>query len=341
MRRVKLLTLLLVLAVLLVPRAASARGLQDDQVIFGGTFTLYEGESLDGSLVVFGGSVYLEQDSVVQGDVVLMGGFAEVNGTVQGNMVVFGGSIDLGEKAVVMGDVAAVGGTLNRAPGAIVHGQIVEGGAVPFTLQLPSRFEFDNWSAPRWGVSTFPAVGAVWFLFRMFMWAALAVVVAVLFAEPVERVARAALTEPLITVGAGMVTAFLAPVAALVLAITLVLLPASLALVLALGLAWLMGWVALGWEFGRRLAAMLNLDWAPAISAGVGTLILYFVLAGFAQLIPCVGSLPRLAVGFWGLGAVLLTLFGSREYSNSPRIVEAAVVSEAPAEASAEDVQGE
>ncbi len=341
MRRVKLVTLLLVLAILLLPRAAAARGLQDDQVIFGGTFTLYAGESLDGSLVVFGGSAFLEQDSVVQGDVMLMGGSAEVKGTVQGNMVVLGGTIDLGDTAVVMGDVAAVGGTLTRAPGAVVHGQVIQGEAAPFTFQLPSSFEFDNWSASRWGVSAFPAMGVMWFFFRMFIWAALAVVVAVLFAEPVERVARAALSEPLIAAGAGMVTAFLAPVAVVVLAITLVLLPASLALALALGLAWLLGWVALGWEFGRRLAAMLNLDWAPAISAGVGTLILYFVLAGFAQLVPCVGGLPRLMVGFWGLGAVLLTVFGSREYSSAPRLMAASTISEASAEISAEEDQGE
>jgi hypothetical protein len=78
--------------------------------------------------------------------------------------------------------------------------------------------------------------------------------------------------------------------------------------------AWLLGWVALGYEVGSRIAEAVNMVWAPAISAGVGTFILIFVLGGFSKLIPCIGWLPQTLVGLWGLGAVLLTRFGTQDY---------------------------
>lgn len=329
-----LFALVLLAGLVALPGAAHAGGLSDDQVIFGGSFVLREGETLDGSLVVFGGTVTLEQGSVVQGDVVLMGGAAEANGTVQGNLVVFGGTLDLGEQAVVMGDVAAVGGVLRRAPGAVVHGQVVEGENIPFSFEVPSRFDFGNWRMPRLSGAFFSLMDVVWFFLQMVIWAALAVVVVVMAAGPVERVARAAMDEPMIAAGAGLLALVLTPIAIVVMAVTLILLPASLALALALGLAWLFGWIALGWEFGRRMAVMLKVDLAPALAAGIGTLVLYLVFAGFARLVPCVGSLPRLAVGMWGLGAVVLTVFGSREYHLSASLLPgSAASSDAPAEA--------
>ena len=68
---------------------------------------------------------------------------------------------------------------------------------------------------------------------------------------------------------------------------------------------------------------MLNQEWAPAIAAGVGTLVLYFVSAGFAQIVPCVGGLPRAVIGLWGMGAVMMTYFGTRDYQNPPMVVDA------------------
>ena len=56
------------------------------------------------------------------------------------------------------------------------------------------------------------------------------------------------------------------------------------------------------------------MEWAPAISAGVGTFILFFVFGGFSELIPCIGWIPQTLVGIWGLGAVLMTRFGTQDY---------------------------
>ena len=91
----------------------------------------------------------------------------------------------------------------------------------------------------------------------------------------------------------------------------IILIPVTFVAVLLLIAAWLLGWVALGFEVGRRIANALKIEMAPAISAGIGTFILLFVLGGFTQLVSCIGWLPQTLVGLWGLGAVLMTRFGS------------------------------
>ena len=66
------------LGLLAVPRTASAKSMDvpvlDDKVVFGESFTLESGETLDGSLIILGGVVLLEEGSFVMGDVVVLGG---------------------------------------------------------------------------------------------------------------------------------------------------------------------------------------------------------------------------------------------------------------------------
>jgi len=323
MKYLKLLTYLFVIAALLWPGTAFARDLLDDKVVFGGTYTLTEGETLNGNLVVFGGAVTLETDSTVNGDVVLMGGTVDSQGTINGNMVGIGGVLQLGEAASVNGDLVTIGAALQREAGSEISGDVIQGLSFPYQFNIPSEMQFENVQPPVIDVSPNLALEVVWFTFRMFIWAALAVLLVIFFYAQIDRVARAALDQPLITGGAGFLTALLAPLALLALAITLILIPVAFVAVVLLGIAWLLGWVALGLEVGRRIAKMLDQEWAPAIAAGVGTLILYFVLAGFDQLVPCVGWLPRALVGMWGLGAVLMTYFGTRDYLAPSNVVEA------------------
>ncbi len=59
------LLLCLVLVATLATSAFTASGPQDDKVVFGGSYELASGESLNGNLVVLGGVVTLEQGSIV------------------------------------------------------------------------------------------------------------------------------------------------------------------------------------------------------------------------------------------------------------------------------------
>ena len=114
MKSIKIFSYLLVIIALLLPGTAFARDLLDDKVIFGGTYTLEEGDTLNGNLVVFGGTITLEADSTVNGDVVLMGGIVDAMGTINGNMVGIGGVLELGEASRIHGDLVTIGAALNR-----------------------------------------------------------------------------------------------------------------------------------------------------------------------------------------------------------------------------------
>ncbi|MBE9524706.1 MAG: polymer-forming cytoskeletal protein [Chloroflexi bacterium] len=322
---------ILILAILVIslvwPGTALAKGLFDDKVIFGGTFTLNADETLNGNLVVFGGTITLEADSTVNGDVVLIGGTVMVNGVVNGNLVGVGGSVSLDENAQIYGDLVTIGATLNQKDGAQVTGQVLQEMPAPFEISVPSETSFsDDIFRRRASIVADPLLEGVWFIFRIFIWAAVAVLLVLFFSKETDRVARAAFAQPVIAGGAGLLMLALFPFVVLALVITILGIPVALIALILLGVAWMIGWIALGLEVGRRIAKMLNQTWAPAVAAGVGTLILYFVLGGFSLLVPCVGWLPKTMVGIWGLGAALVTYFGTREYPENMSVVDAPVL---------------
>lgn len=338
MKTRKIFLLLILVVALLWPSSAYAKPLFDDEVVFGGSYTLEEGETQNGDLVIMAGTATLEEGSTVNGDVVLMGGTVRGDGVINGNLVGMGGTITLGEMAVVNGDLVAMGTTVNRDEGAQVSGEVIQNFSFPFHFPFSPEAP-QKPSGPKVGFS--PIIGVVWFIFRMFIWAALAVLATIFFSQQAERVASAALDQPVITGGVGLVTAILTPLALLALIITILLIPVALILVLVLAVAWILGWVSLGLFVGRRIAKMLDQEWAPALAAGVGTLILYFVLAGFHKIVPCVGWLPRSLVGLWGLGAVLMTYFGTRDYPEDGDVIEAPKVVDLPEEGEADSLEAD
>ncbi len=299
--------LLLVLALALTPTAsAAADGMQDGKVIFGGSYTLLSGETLNGDLVVFGGNVTVEETAVLNGSLVVMGGNVRSDGTINGDVVLIGGAMHLGAAALVAGDVALVGGLLEREEGARVLGQVAENVTAP--INAPDVNVPQPWAPVRpWWAD----LG--WMLVHAIALAGLAML-AVLFVEkPLTRVQKTAVSQPLTAGGTGLLSLVLLPGALLVLAITIILLPVALVLGLVFVAASLFGWLALGVETGRRLARAFAADWSPVVAAGLGVFILNLVtdLLGF---IPCLGWLPSLLIFSIGLGAVLLTRFGTTDY---------------------------
>ena len=342
-RYVKHILLFLLVLVVFWPSPASAKGLLEDKVVFGGTYTLESGESLDGNLVIFGGAVTTEVDSKVHGDVVLIGGVAEIGGEVNGNFVGIGGAVQLTSDAVINGDLVTIGATLSRDEGARVKGQIVNGIGVPFTIESPNVIppipEIPDVpevpiipqvpQAPGINVSFNPLLDMMWFFFRTFMFAMLAVLVVIFFEKPTTRVADTAIDQPVITAAAGFLTAVLAPLAMVALTLTIILIPVTLLTAFALVVAWLFGWIAVGLEVGKRIVKLFNVELAPAVSAGIGTFVLFLVLGGMSELVACIGWLPQVLVGIWGLGAVIMTRFGTQVYTPdraspvSPAVVDA------------------
>lgn len=310
-RKLVLASLVLILAFAL-PVSAFAGGLQEGRVVFGGTYTLHSGETLDGDLAVLGGAAILEQGSTVDGDVIILGGNLEANGEIDGDLVVIGGNANLGPNTVVRGDAVTFGGNVNTG-NARIEGEQVSGEGLDFPLDfrwgrdiaLPLR------SFTGFRVSTQARV--LGYLFQCFMLAALAVLVVIFWPNPTGRVASAVVDQPVVAGGLGLLTIIVAPILLILLMITICLIPVSIIGLILLVVAAVFGWVALGLEVGQRLAKALNQEYQPVVAAGLGTLVLSLVVNGIA-FIPCVGWLVPFLVAALGLGGVLLTRFGAQAY---------------------------
>ncbi len=318
--------LFLMVWVLSVPVTVQAKALPaaplDGKVIMGGSYTLESGDRLDGDLAIFGGSVTIEQGATVNGDVVLFGGALDIAGRVSGDVVVFGGSASLGDSAAVSGDLVSIGGDVSRADGAYVGGEVVTEQAVPFRFDwqshLPYTYDFalGGYSGPFNRVANF-VLQVMWFFFQVFMVSALAVLVLMFIEGPVQRIGEAMQTEPLLSSGVGCLSLVVVPVLLVVLGLTILLLPVSFVGFLVLVLMALYGWVAMGYEVGRRIVQALGQTWSAPIVAGVGTGLFTLVVGGIGQVVPCIGwVIPVFAVSL-GLGAVILTRFGTQPYTGS------------------------
>jgi len=308
----KPMTVALLLAVVLAlaaPTAALAAGPQDGQVIFGGTFTLGPGQTVDGDLLVVGGVVTLEEGSSVNGDTVLFGGTISIDGEIDGSLAAMGGTVNVGPHAVIRGDVVRFGAVVSIDESATIEGQVLseqsfDMPSIDWRFMRPTFLPFRMWS-----YTVSPVFSVLWFMARVLLLAALAVLVVMFWPEPTRRVALAIVEQPLPSGGIGLLTLLVAPALLLALVLTICLIPVSAIGFIVFGAAAVFGVVAL----------MFRWELHPAAAAGIGTLVLSVLLGGLAE-IPCIGLLgvlAILAVVSLGLGAVVLTRFGSRIYPAS------------------------
>jgi hypothetical protein len=234
---------------------------------------------------------------------------------------------------VVEGDAVEVGGQLQQDPNAVIRGNIVHGFEfggknfdgvvipVPETPPIPlpevtPHAASGAHAAVAWLIRTFlkglSAVATAALL------AALGILLVILAPNHTRRVRETALGRPLVALAVGLLTVFfLIPIFA-VLLITICLTPLALALAFVLLLAMLMGWLALGWELGARIGQALNMEHISEITealVGVGILTLLWQLP---QVVPLLGGLVSFGIGMVvggiGLGAVIMSKFGTEVY---------------------------
>ncbi len=331
--RILLLALALLVALAVPGRVAFAQDPDNEEgkVIVGGSYRLSSGETLSDDLVIIGGSGTLEKGSTVNGDVALTGGILDVNGEVNGDVVAIGGTITLGDDAHVNGNVSTVGAVLNRSEKAKIDGSLTIGnpGQMEFPLVKPALG--NRFSAPSILEDVFgPISQALYAMLTALVVASLAAAAVLFVQKPTENVAAMIVTRPLPSLGMGLLTVLVAPLLIVILTVTIVFIPVMILFVIALGLAALMGWIALGLELGRRIGAALKVDWAPAVYAGLGTLALT-LLTTLLDLIPCLGAVIYTVIGLMGLGAVLLSRFGlQREHVPAAAVYHPANTSFAP-----------
>jgi hypothetical protein len=302
---------------ILVPATpAHAAPLLEDEVIFGDSLTLVEGERIDGDLVVIGGELTMRVDSRVEGSVTVVGGPADVNGRIDGDLVVVGANINLGENARVDGDVVSIGGRIDKAPGA-QYGNLVQG------LELDN---IDVWKDVRLPFIS-PDIGfrprsAIWStittLGGSLLLALLGMFIVALWPSQTSEVGRTIVSDPVPSTGLGCLIYPLAASLAFFLLITICLAPFVPVVILLVIAAVLFGWIALGSLFGRWLARTLGWHTAsPVAATGLGVFALS-ILGAIMGAVPCLGSLLVLFVSSAGLGAVALSRFGTKRYGARP-----------------------
>jgi len=300
-----LLVLFVFLCLALPSNNVMASELAEGKVVFGGTYQLESGESLDGDLVIFGAATTLMEDSVVEGDVVIFGANLDVSGEINGDVVSIGGLITLNDTAKIDGDVITIGANMDKSDGALITGDVLD-----VTHSLPNMVHVFKITP-----DIFPEVNIIWFVLRIFLWAALATLIVLFVPNACGRVAQAFTQQPLIAGGLGLLTIILAIPLTIIFIITIIFSPLGLFLLLVLGISWAFGLISIGLEIGKRLVSMIKRDWADPVSAFLGTFILIFVLGYFNQLIPCIGWMFSAVVGMIGLGAVIMTRFGTQSYT--------------------------
>lgn len=319
--------IILTVLLLTVPVSqACAQGPDGDRLVFGQSFVLSAGQRVDGNVAVVGGSVVLEEGSVVTGDIAVVGGGATIAGTVEGNLASFGGAVVLQDSAVIQGNIAAFGGEVRRAPGAVVRGDVFAGLPVPFPIPLPGAsggIEVPDapWppqppgrEAQRTGVLGALSSLLTWQLSTL-GWALLlmllGLVVIALAPKAMSRIASAAADDALVSFGMGLLTLIVGLLSGLLLLVACCF---GLFVWLALGAAWLVGWIAVGLWLGQRLLHAMNVRSATALGEAAVGILLITILSRVPW---CIGFLFGVSVGCIGLGAVVLARFGTQPYNGA------------------------
>lgn len=303
------------------PTPPSGQSIEGDQFVVGNTYVLANSQTLNGNLAIAGGTATLDQGSTVNGDIVILGGTLSAAGAINGDLIAIGGVVNLQDSAVISGQVVRIGSLLNTG-NAKISGGVQEGWqgdlnlatptapgtpiipAIPATPQTPARQPI--------------ALQALWALVQGMALAALATVVTLFLPRPTERVVDTLHSETWISGGVGVLTILAFPVLLAVMIITILLIPFTPIAALALAVAIVYGWIAVGYELGDRMEDLFKAEWAGAVKAGVGTLALTLVVRAIG-IIPCMGWTVGVLVALFGLGAVVISRFGSMKFSSKPK----------------------
>ena len=340
MKKLLNVTLLLMLMLTLATPAFAQDGHeQPGQVIFGSDRYLASGDILEGNLVIFGGSLRMEDGSRIEGDTVVFGGQVEVDGEIDGDLAVIGGNVQLGPTARVEGELASIGGRLKIDEDAYVGDEIIQTTEFDFD-QIPSPFlravppppEFDRVGGYEpfklfFRITTGFAQGLVMAL----VLAGIGLLVVLFLPTHTQVVAQTIRQVTPASFGVGLLTLIVGITAMILLFITCCLIPVGLLVALALVLATLYGWIVVGDLLGKRTLRVIQKeggDPSPTATALVGIFLITMVQQGLMALsnIPCLGfffwlmgATVWLLVACTGLGAVVLTRFGTQPYTGTSR----------------------
>ena len=296
MKRAPLYLLLISLFLVACQPADAYRGM----VIVDGEHDFTEGERVEGSLLLLDGEVVLAEGATITEAVYMIAGRITIAGQVNGDISVIGGELHLAPGAVIGGDLNIGGGTVERAPSATVRGQVNYGSGI----EIPIEFERER--RP-------PGDAILQSLISGLLLGVLAWLGARFLPRPIARVSETTLRYPLVSGSLGLLASVVGLVLLVMMAFTIILIPITiLGLLLALIIV-VYAWIAYGSALGHWLAQRLPWSLSPPLAAFMGAF-LFMLAIGILELVPVVGPTLSLLISVAGIGAVLLSRFGTHSF---------------------------
>jgi hypothetical protein len=253
------------------------------------------------SVVKIGSDLTVEDGTKVH-NVLVVGGQITVEGTVENYVTAIGGSVVLANTAVVGGNVFCLGGIVVRGRGAEVRGSITEINSNDISQAVTNALseEWEGWS---W---IFAIISMSIFLGLLII----TIVTVLLLPKPVRLISAAIMEKPFKVTAWGLGGLVLIVPLAVLLAISvvgIVLIPLEMTIVLC---AVLIGFISASQLVGRKLFSVLKRNDQSMMREAVWGLIVLWLIGW----IPYVGWMVKVCAIVLGLGAVLLTRFGTNQH---------------------------
>jgi hypothetical protein len=282
-------------------------------------------------------SVFIPADETVPGDVVVFGGNA-IEGKVAGSVVVMGGEIRARRGAEIKGDVVAIGGTIEEDEEVVIRGERILVGGV--ASQIGDKLHVGN-----------RALRAIFSLAMLFIAFVLFFITMLFLRGKVERVSSHISANLLKCFGAGVLSAAVGMFGLLIVMIPLIITIVGIPLAVLLAVSCLGIYVIACTTFvftvGRAVAARAGIDGGPFVHLFLGVLLLS-IPEIIAFVIDALGNGPMapywmfkvVSAFVWlfayvvGLGAIVLSRFGSRPVAPAPPSSPRVMGEPAPAAAS-------
>lgn len=257
---------------------------------FGSAVVIDGSEVICSNITAFGGPVVIR--GKVHGNIVSFGGDVVIDGTVDGDVNLYGGNITLQNGAHVNGDIHICGGHWVQGQSLLLHGNILDCPKSPD--QILSRD------------------GSLGFVFwSILTWIAVGTLLTSLLPEHVMLVRTTVKSKMRRSLVLGLLSLLLAPIVLLILVALIISIP--LAIIVAIGLvaAWALGTIAVGWLLGDYILKKL----VPQHNTRLMQVVVGLTVLVLAESLPYIGLLISIGAGMVGLGAVFLSRFGTRLYS--------------------------
>ncbi len=258
------------------------------------------GAAEEKSIIKLGSDVTIEAGQKVR-TVVTIGGQITVSGTVEKNVVAIGGSVVLTKTAVVEGNVISLGGVIVMGRDARVDGNLTEFNSSNLyeTLTAALSTEWEGWS---W---IFAIISLSIFLVIL----VLALLTVALLPKPVRIISEAIRENTFKVVLCGLLGLVLIAPLALLLTISVVgiaLIPLE---VIVVACSIVLGFISVGQLIGSKALRLIKRPNPGMIRETLWGLIILWIIGW----IPYIGWMAKAVAIVIGLGAVLITRFGTHQ----------------------------